>query len=70
VAGGQPGSLPGPATPPGPGKLGTPGTDDYKAAVRSDAAAELDRLTRNQKKSVSGSVEGNNSVQNNNSSEC
>jgi len=70
VAGGQPGSLPGPATPPGPGKMATPGSDDYKAAVRSDAAAELDRLTRNQKKSVSGSVEANNSVQNNNSSEC
>ena len=28
VAGGQPGSLPGPATPPGPGKMGTPGSDD------------------------------------------
>ena len=28
VAGGQPGSLPGPATPPGPGKMATPGSDD------------------------------------------
>ena len=27
-AGGQTGSLPGPATPPGPGKMGTPGSDD------------------------------------------
>ena len=56
---GQPGSLssfsPG-LTPP----QGSPAPDDYKAAVRSDAAAELDRLTRNQKKSVSASssVEG------------
>jgi len=44
-----------------------------KAAVRSDAAAELDRLTRNQKKSVSNSssVEGGggNSLPNT-SSEC
>merc|ERR1719461_2440000 len=50
---GQPGSLAypsGQAASPGPG---APPPDDYKAAVRSDAAAELDRLTRNQKKSVS-----------------
>jgi len=57
---GPPGSLspfpPGQALPQGPGAP----PDDYKAAVRSDAAAELDRLTRNQKKSVSAtsSVEG------------
>jgi len=30
----------------------SPQPDEYKAAVRSDAAAELDRLTRNQKKSL------------------
>jgi len=44
----------------GQGKGGSPGPEDYKATVRSDAAAELDRLTRNQKKSVSNSssVEG------------
>jgi len=71
---GQPGSLAypsGPATPPGPG---APAPDDYKAAVRSDAAAELDRLTRNQKKSVSNtsSVEGEvvNSAQPASSTDC
>jgi len=69
---GQPGSLPGPATPPGQAKMGqVANSDDYKAAVRSDAAAELDRLTRNQKKSVSSSDgTGGNSVQNNNSTDC
>merc|ERR1711862_272512 len=61
-AAGQPSSMtglsPGQAGPPPKG--GSPQPDDYKAAVRSDAAAELDRLTRNQKKSVSNSssVEG------------
>jgi len=71
---GQPGSLAypsGPAAPPGPG---APAPDDYKAAVRSDAAAELDRLTRNQKKSVSNtsSVEGEvvNSAQPASSTDC
>jgi len=64
VGAGQPGAAPGPATTPGV-KMGQPSSDDYKAAVRSDAAAELDRLTRNQKKST---TEG--PIQNNNSSEC
>jgi len=45
---GSPGTGSSPATRPG----GSPQPDDYKAAVRSDAAAELDRLTRNQKKSL------------------
>merc|ERR1719312_2391145 len=66
VAAGQPGSAPGQGQATQPGvKMGQPSSDDYKAAVRSDAAAELDRLTRNQKKST---TEG--TMQNNNSSEC
>jgi len=45
--------------------------DDYKAAVRSDAAAELDRLTRNQKSvSATNSLEGGMPVPQVNSSEC
>jgi len=53
---GQPGSLAfAPGQPLVGSKAGSPAPDDYKATVRSDAAAELDRLTRNQKKSVSGS---------------
>merc|ERR1719290_136246 len=52
----------GPVSPSGVPKSGTtPPPDDFdKAAVRSNAAAELDRLTRNQKKSVSAtnSVDG------------
>lgn len=47
------------AVPPGQGGTSpgarsgvSPQPDEYKAAVRSDAAAELDRLTRNQKKSL------------------
>jgi len=43
---------PGTGTVPGVRAGGSPQPDDYKAAVRSDAAAELDRLTRNQKKSL------------------
>jgi len=51
---GQLPGAPGAISPAGIPKTGTtPPPDDYKAAVRSDAAAELDRLTRNQKKSVS-----------------
>jgi len=72
---GQPNSLtgltPGQAGPPPKG--GSPQPDDYKATVRSDAAAELDRLTRNQKKSVSNSssVEGSGGTSlPANSSEC
>lgn len=57
VAGGSPGGgggLPGSPALAGVGRTdGTAAPDDYKAAVRSDAAAELDRLTRNQKKSIS-----------------
>jgi len=65
-AAGQPGSLPGqPVSSPGAVKLAGANSDDYKASVRSDAAAELDRLTRNQKKSVSDGTQNNN-----NSSEC
>lgn len=69
--GGGPGASPGGPGGPAPGgggggRTGTsPHPDDYKAAVRSDAAAELDRLTRNQKKSLatpegggSGEAEG------------
>jgi len=72
----------------GQGMPGSPGAqikpqgvnDEYKAAVRSDAAAELDRLTR--KKSVPANVSGgnsnntssNNSIDNsnslNNSTDC
>lgn len=65
------------------GQPGTPGaqiktsgnTDDYKAAVRSDAAAELDRLTRGgaPKKASTANNSGNNSIDNslnNSSSEC
>lgn len=59
LAGGPPGPVGAGASPGG-------GPPD-KAAVRSDAAAELDRLTRNQKKSVTG--QDGNSLQNNNS-EC
>jgi len=52
--GGTPGA--GGAPPPGTRGGGSPQPDDYKAAVRSDAAAELDRLTRNQKKSLANPV--------------
>jgi len=68
LAGGQPG--PGAGLSPGAGPSAVKpagGPDDYKAAVRSDAAAELDRLTRNQKKSLTSQEGG--SLQNNNS-EC
>lgn len=60
---GQPGS-------PGTQVKSAAGNDDYKAAVRSDAAAELDRLTRGaQKKPAGGS--GSNSIDNSlNNSEC
>lgn len=60
---GQPGS-------PGTQVKSAAGNDDYKAAVRSDAAAELDRLTRGaQKKPTGGS--GSNSIDNSlNNSEC
>lgn len=60
-----------------PGVPGQPGTqikppgpnDDYKAAVRSDAAAELDRLTRGAQKKSAGS--GNNSIDSlNNTTDC
>jgi dynein light intermediate chain 1 len=55
----------GPGLPPGARSGVSPQPDDYKAAVRSDAAAELDRLTRNQKKSMSSpnnSLDGHNSA--------
>jgi len=60
---GQPGS-------PGTQVKSATGNDDYKAAVRSDAAAELDRLTRGaQKKPTGGS--GSNSIDTSlNNSEC
>jgi len=51
-----------------PNKVAGP-NDDYKAAVRSDAAAELDRLTRGAQKKPNS---GNNSLDNNinSTSEC
>jgi len=68
LAGGQPGPVVGLSPGAGPSAVKpSGGADDYKAAVRSDAAAELDRLTRNQKKSLTSQEGG--SLQNNNS-EC
>jgi len=57
----------GPGLPPGTRTGTSPQPDDYKAAVRSDAAAELDRLTRNQKKSLASP---NNSLDGHSASDC
>jgi len=63
---GSPGA-PSPALPQGTRPGVSPQPDDYKAAVRSDAAAELDRLTRNQKKSLASP---NSSLDGQNVSDC
>jgi len=73
--GNSPGGVTGGITPNGQKPLAS-SNDDYKAAVRSDAAAELDRLTRAQKKgggtTPGGGSSTGNSIDNsiNNSSEC
>eukprot|EP00088_Acartia_fossae_P008150 TRINITY_DN1386_c0_g1_i1.p1 TRINITY_DN1386_c0_g1~~TRINITY_DN1386_c0_g1_i1.p1 ORF type:complete len:527 (-),score=120.22 TRINITY_DN1386_c0_g1_i1:948-2528(-) len=61
---GSPGT---PGLPQGARPGASPQPDDYKAAVRSDAAAELDRLTRNQKKSLASP---NSSLEGHSASDC
>lgn len=71
AASNSPGGVAVPSSPIGQKPLAS-SNDDYKASVRSDAAAELDRLTRAQKKG--GGTQGGSTANSidviNNSSEC